>query len=378
MFPFQLLPAALMALMSASPALTALAATSKNDPFRAIALQIPPKPDLPVCCLRPLLPLEPVEDDVLLSFEEWKVKQSAEHDQAKTKNRSETFNRSAQAAPSEVTGNGGNGSEVATDVVSEIAAPGSPLDVVDTITLPSVALSPHFMVPLTDRFNYANLDCSARVHLSHRSAKSSSSILSSKRDRYMLSPCNPPNKEQQFVVVELCEDIRIDTVQLANFEFFSGVFKDFRVSVAKTYTTDGEGWTTAGTYRAKNIRGVQVCVINSFHGPPEVDSCVNSHFIHLRHFGTFTVISASTFYLITEMNFTVLFLFSGFTASHILKNGNGKHGRLKARLSLTVQPRRMLRVLRALLPTRLPNIHLYRRHLLKGMASLPHLRTRPQ
>lgn len=78
----------------------------------------------------------------------------------------------------------------------------------------------------------------------------------------MLSPCNPPNKEQQFVVVELCEDIRIDTVQLANFEFFSGVFKDFRVSVAKTYTTDAEGWATAGTYKAQNIRGVQVCGLN--------------------------------------------------------------------------------------------------------------------
>jgi hypothetical protein len=74
----------------------------------------------------------------------------------------------------------------------------------------------------------------------------------------MLSPCNSKNKEDQFVVVELCEDIRIDTVQLANFEFFSGVFKDFTVSVAKTYTTHAEGWTVAGTYTAKNMRGVQV------------------------------------------------------------------------------------------------------------------------
>ena len=258
MHPLQLLPA-LMALMSAYPVLTA--PTSKNDPFRAIVLRIP-KPDLPVCCLRPLPTVGPVEDDVLLSFEEWKVKQSAVKDQAKTKEQ-DAFNRSAEASLSEVAGNGGNGSEVASAVVSESAAPGSPLDVGDTIELSSVAVSPHFRVPITDRFNYANLDCSARVHLAHRSAKSSSSILSSKRDRYMLSPCNPPKKEQQFVVVELCEDIRIDTVQLANFEFFSGVFKDFRVSVAKTYTTEAEGWTTAGTYRARNIRGVQVC---SIHG----------------------------------------------------------------------------------------------------------------
>jgi len=93
------------------------------------------------------------------------------------------------------------------------------------------------------------------VHDGHRAAKSASNILSSKKDRYMLSPCVA---KDQFVVVELCEDIRIDTVQLANFEFFSGVFKDISVSVAKTYTTEPEGWTVAGTYMGKNVRGVQV------------------------------------------------------------------------------------------------------------------------
>jgi Sad1 / UNC-like C-terminal len=75
----------------------------------------------------------------------------------------------------------------------------------------------------------------------------------------MLSPCSAnPN----FVVVELCDDIRIDTVQLSNFEFFSGVFRDFKVSVAQTYATDGKGWVEAGTYRAKNIRGVQVRMLS--------------------------------------------------------------------------------------------------------------------
>ena len=73
----------------------------------------------------------------------------------------------------------------------------------------------------------------------------------------MLSPCA---EEKQFVVVELCDDIRIDTMQLANFEFFIGVFKDFSVSVAKQYTTDPKEWVPAGTYRAKNVRGVQVSI----------------------------------------------------------------------------------------------------------------------
>ena len=113
--------------------------------------------------------------------------------------------------------------------------------------------SPHFRVPLAGRFNHASLGCSARVHTAHREAKSASNILSSKRDRYTLSPCDAAGP--QFVVVELCDDIRIDTVQLANFEFFSGVFRAFTVSVAKTYAAaDAEGWMVVG----KNVRGVQV------------------------------------------------------------------------------------------------------------------------
>jgi Sad1 / UNC-like C-terminal len=63
----------------------------------------------------------------------------------------------------------------------------------------------------------------------------------------------------RFVVVELCEDLRIDTAQLANFEFFSGMFKEFTVSVAKKYAaTEAEGWRAVGTYVGKNVRDVQV------------------------------------------------------------------------------------------------------------------------
>jgi hypothetical protein len=113
-------------------------------------------------------------------------------------------------------------------------------------------------IPLIDRFNYASNECNARIQSTHKSAKSASSILSRKKDRYMLSPCQSSSKEKQFVIVELCEDIRIDTVQLANFEFFSGIFKDIRISVAHTYTNDGSGWVLMGEYKAKNIRGIQV------------------------------------------------------------------------------------------------------------------------
>ena len=87
----------------------------------------------------------------------------------------------------------------------------------------------------------------------------------------MLSPCGD---RPQFIVVELCDDIWIDTVQLANYEFFSGVFKDFTVSVAKQYEVESSGWTVAGTYTGKNVRGVQACSILTQWTEPQLNCVV--------------------------------------------------------------------------------------------------------
>ncbi|KDQ62107.1 hypothetical protein JAAARDRAFT_44619 [Jaapia argillacea MUCL 33604] len=273
-----MLPATALSLMAcllsvASPVFSlyapVLAPTTPFDQFRSIAAVKAAKArklgeEEKICCLTPPEPVEGEEGEVLLSFEEWKAKKLVES------------GLGGSAVPSRGERVGASGGGAGTVNLSEAAgnsnipspSPGtgspSPNVAQDLVDSNSELLSPHFRVPLTDRFNYAATDCSARVHTAHKSAKSPYSILSSKKDKYMLSPCAKPNSgERQFVVVELCDDIRIDTVQLANFEFFSGVFKDFSVSVAKTYSTDAkEGWIDAGTYRAKNVRGVQ-----SFHPP---------------------------------------------------------------------------------------------------------------
>ncbi|KAF9478205.1 hypothetical protein BDN70DRAFT_880260 [Pholiota conissans] len=261
------LPAALISLLFVLPVFAQ--STSSNDPLRAVALQAPkPKqPDNPICCLKPITPLEPVDDGILLSFEEWKAKQFGMQQMPEAPPKTEEKEGSSREAPA---GGGdaqfrGDASNASDTLVSPMVNTGSAGPVEATQATPEYSDFSLYlnMIPTTDRFNYASLDCSARVHTSHRSAKSPTSILSSKRDRYMLSPCD--TKEQQFVVVELCDDIRIDTVQLANFEFFSGVFKDFTVRVSDRYPanpSDLSAWTTAGSYRAKNVRGVQ-----TFHPP---------------------------------------------------------------------------------------------------------------
>lgn len=255
--------------------------TTPNDPFRTIALRQSKLGQDPICCLIPPPPTEPqpTEDELLLSFEDWKAKLLAEErsnsatgspgdaDSARHVSRADL----SQAADGSGTGGNESGGVEGKDDRMDPSSP--PVPSTSGQALPQDQFDfgfgestlPHFRVPLTDRFNYASTECSARIHKAHKSAKSASSILSSKKDRYMLSPCTTKSgdgkQENHFVVVELCEDIRIDTVQLANFEFFSGVFKEFTISVAKTYTPDVPEWTTVGTYRGRNIRGVQVCML---------------------------------------------------------------------------------------------------------------------
>ncbi|KAI6027799.1 UNC-like C-terminal-domain-containing protein [Pisolithus microcarpus] len=256
MLSLSLLPRTLLVLAFVATLVVSQVTVSANDPFRAIVVKhraLHPEP--PLCCLKPLPSADPPEgpEDILLSFEEWKSKQLHAHSHTTSRASPPTTTEASERTPSDPRH------------PRDTDATPSPVDVHATVPEPSFSqdsLPAHFRVPITDRFNYANMDCSARVHMAHRSAKSASSILSEKKDKYMLSPCTTKKGEAQFVVVELCDDIRIDTVQLANFEFFSGVFKDFTVRVAKTYPATDDGWTFAGTYRGKNIRGVQ-----SFHPP---------------------------------------------------------------------------------------------------------------
>lgn len=111
------------------------------------------------------------------------------------------------------------------------------------------------LLQLKDRSNYALFECAAMVHRSSHLSKGASSILVEKKDRYMLTPCSAPTK---FVELELCDEIKIDTVVLSNFEFFSSMFKHFTIKVSVNYPGKKEEWQDLGTFRARNIRGVQV------------------------------------------------------------------------------------------------------------------------
>lgn len=111
-----------------------------------------------------------------------------------------------------------------------------------------------------ERFNYASFDCAATILKTNKECKGSTSVLIENKDSYMLNQCSADNK---FFIVELCDDILVDTIVLGNFEFFSSMFRTFRVSVSDQYPVKLEKWRELGTFEARNSREVQAFLVES-------------------------------------------------------------------------------------------------------------------
>ena len=111
-----------------------------------------------------------------------------------------------------------------------------------------------------ERSNYASFDCASTVLKTNPECKGSTAVLMENKDSYMLNICSAKNK---FFIVELCDDILIDTVVLANFEFFSSMFRTFRVSVSDRYPVKFDKWRVLGTFNARNSREVQAFLVEN-------------------------------------------------------------------------------------------------------------------
>lgn len=108
------------------------------------------------------------------------------------------------------------------------------------------------MKSLKERFNYASTDCAATVRKANKEAKGAQTILYESKDQYLLNKCSA----DKFVIINLCEQIVVDTIVMANFEFFSSTFKDFRVYASSKYPT--QDWRLLGQWQARNTRDLQV------------------------------------------------------------------------------------------------------------------------
>jgi hypothetical protein len=111
-----------------------------------------------------------------------------------------------------------------------------------------------------ERFNYASFDCAATILKTNPKCKSASSVLVENKDSYLLNECSTSNKH---LIVELCDDILVDTVVLANFEFFSSMFRTFTVSVSDRYPVKADRWKDLGTFEARNSREIQAFLVQN-------------------------------------------------------------------------------------------------------------------
>ncbi len=105
-----------------------------------------------------------------------------------------------------------------------------------------------------ERYSYSSFDGGATVLKTNKGVKNAKAILVENKDSYMLLECGTQNK---YVIVELSDDILVDTVVLANFEFFSSMIRKFRISVSDRYPVKTEKWKDLGTFEARNSRDIQ-------------------------------------------------------------------------------------------------------------------------
>lgn len=114
---------------------------------------------------------------------------------------------------------------------------------------PTVAKAP--VLKLKSAKNYASPDCGAKIIAANAESSGTGQVLTSNRDEYLLSPC----KSRIWFVVELCEAIQAERIDLANFELFSSSPKNFSVGVGNRFPT--RDWSNVGRFEAKDERYVQ-------------------------------------------------------------------------------------------------------------------------
>lgn len=166
---------------------------------------------------------------------------------------SSTWNRPQQTPAKEESSANGGGDGGDGDDISHTPNTDRQTDMEDPVQ-PNLTKRKNAGVTCKERSNYASFDCAATVLKTNRECSGASAVLVENKDSYMLNECRAQNK---FIILELCDDILIDTIVLANFEFFSSRFRTFRVSVSDRYPPKPDKWKELGVFEALNTREIQ-------------------------------------------------------------------------------------------------------------------------
>ncbi|KAI0481658.1 UNC-like C-terminal-domain-containing protein [Xylaria cf. heliscus] len=225
--------------------------------------------------------LDPEGEDLstgaFMSFEEWKAMMLAKSgpDALEAKPRRQRDGR-ADAGPGDGFDSLGDEGEISfdfdaySDKISEIASSARPREheketkeQVEMVTYDegfTYYRSKDAGTTCKERFSYSSFDAGATVKKTSPAAKNPTAILIENKDSYMLLECGRKNK---FFIVELSDVILVDTVVIANFEFFSSMVRRFRLSISDRYPVKLDKWKVLGTFEARNSRDIQPFLIEN-------------------------------------------------------------------------------------------------------------------
>ena len=78
------------------------------------------------------------------------------------------------------------------------------------------------------------------------------------KDSCLLNKCGA---EKKFFIMELYDDILVDTVVQANFEYFSSMFRSLNIFDRDRHPIKRNGWKDVSTFEARNSRQAQAFLI---------------------------------------------------------------------------------------------------------------------
>ncbi|KAI1122902.1 UNC-like C-terminal-domain-containing protein [Nemania abortiva] len=224
---------------------------------------------------------EDLSTGAFMSFEEWKAMMLAKSGpdalDAKSRRQKDGRGGGGDAGPGDGFDSLGDEGEISfdfdaySDKISEIASSArpreqhekEPKEQVEMVTYDegfTYYRSKDAGTTCKERFSYSSFDAGATVKKTSPGAKNPTAILVENKDSYMLLECGRKNK---FFIVELSDVILVDTVVIANFEFFSSMVREFRVSISDRYPVKLDKWKTLGTFQARNSRDIQPFLIEN-------------------------------------------------------------------------------------------------------------------
>lgn len=215
------------------------------------------------------------QDKPILSFEEWKELMLRRHGQdpadIQERQRSERPPRATEPGDPGIGGTFGEEGELSLNFdVPAVPIPETPGAYAPATNEPEGLLGDDGTAQYSrskdagktckERFSYSSFDAGATVLKASPGTKNPKAILVENKDSYMLFECTA---EEKYVIVELSDDILVDTVVLANFEFFSSMVRHFRVSVSDRYPVKLDKWRQLGIFEGKNARDIQPFLVEN-------------------------------------------------------------------------------------------------------------------